>query len=262
MHVIQLNVRGGVPAAIDTVFGKVLLPNALVPPWLTEGMAVLHESGPGHGRNASALFDMYARAMVLEGGLFSLPEVSNQPLDWPLGNMWYLLGGRFLSFLHERSGAEGLRDFLAAQGRYVWPFAIGVVAEDTLGGKDFPALWGEFGRALAERYEAQMAEVRPLAGDRAGAGSPGAGRASSTRAGRRTAPSSPTGIAASTARRGSGGPRPPGRTWGSPPRSPPTGPSRSSRPPRPSSPSRITTGTTGCGATSGGWTSPPGAGSA
>lgn len=160
VHVIQMNVRGGVPAALDTVFGKILVPNAMVPPWLTEGMAVLHESGPGHGRNASALFDMYARAIVLEGGLFPLSEVSNQPLDWPLGNLWYLLGGRFLSFLHERAGAEGLRAFLAEQGRFVWPFAIGVVAEDTLGGKDFRSLWGEFGEALAARYEAQMAEVR------------------------------------------------------------------------------------------------------
>ena len=160
VHVIQMNVRGGVPAAVDLVLGKVLVPNAMVPPWLTEGMAVLHESGPGHGRNASALFDMYARAIVLEGGLFPLSEVSNPPLDWPLGNMWYLLGGRFLSFLHERSGAEGLRAFLAEQGRFVWPFAIGVVAEDTLGGQDFPALWSEFGRALRDRYEAQMVEIR------------------------------------------------------------------------------------------------------
>ena len=160
VHVLQMNVRGGVPAALDAIFGKILVPNAMVPPWLTEGMAVLHESGAGHGRNASALFDMYARAIVLEGGLFPLSEVSNPPLDWPLGNMWYLLGGRFLSFLHERSGSEGLRAFLAEQGRFVWPFAIGVVAEDTLGGQDFRALWGEFGKALRDRYEAQMAEIR------------------------------------------------------------------------------------------------------
>jgi len=160
VHVIQVNVRGGVPAFLDSVFGKVLLPNGFVPPWITEGMAVLHESSPGHGRNASALFDMYARAMVLEGGLFPLHEVSNPPLDWPLGNMWYLLGGRFLSFLQERSGAGGLRDFMAEQGRWVWPFAIGVVAENTLGGQDFQTLWGEFGLALRARYEAQMARVR------------------------------------------------------------------------------------------------------
>jgi Tol biopolymer transport system component len=160
VHVVHINVRGGVPAFLDGIFGKVLVPNGMVPPWLTEGMAVLHESAPGHGRNASALFDMYARAMVLEGGLFPLHEVSNPPLDWPLGNMWYLLGGRFLSFLHERSGSSGLRDFVAEQGRWVWPFAIGVVAEDTLGGQDFQALWGEFAGALRTRYEGQLARIR------------------------------------------------------------------------------------------------------
>ncbi|HET8733609.1 MAG TPA: hypothetical protein VFM45_07555, partial [Anaeromyxobacteraceae bacterium] len=160
VHVVQMNVRGGVPAAVDAILGKVLVPNAMVPPWLTEGMAVLHESGEGHGRNASALFDMYARAMVVEGGVFPLPVVSNPPLDWPLGNVWYLLGGRFLSFIRERSGDAGLRDFLAAQGRYVWPYAIGVPAEETLGGKDFRALWGEFSQALQARYEAQLAAIR------------------------------------------------------------------------------------------------------
>lgn len=160
VHVMQINVRSGVPGFLDSVFGKILLPNGFVPPWLSEGMAVLHESGPGHGRNASALFDMYARAMVLEGGLFPLHEVSNPPLDWPLGNMWYLLGGRFLSFLHERSGPSGLYDFTAAQGRWVWPFAIGVVAEETLGGQDFQALWSEFDQALTTRYQAQVARIR------------------------------------------------------------------------------------------------------
>jgi hypothetical protein len=98
--------------------------------------------------------------MVMEVGIPPLPVVSNQPLEWPLGNVWYQLGGRFLSFLHERSGAEGLRAFLAEQGRWVWPFAIGVVAEETLGGKDFSALWREFGASLRLRYDAQLAAVR------------------------------------------------------------------------------------------------------
>jgi len=160
VHILQLDTVEGVPAVIAKIFGKVWMPNALVPPWLTEGMAVLHESAPGHGRNASALFDMYARAMVVEGGLFPLPEASNPPLDWPLGNAWYLLGGRLLSFLYERHGAAALSDFTHEQGAWVWPFAIGVVAEQTLGGEDFLTQWGEFSRALGERHAAQLAEIR------------------------------------------------------------------------------------------------------
>ena len=160
VHILQLDTVEGVPAALAAVLGKVWLPNALVPPWLTEGMAVLHESGPGHGRNASALFDMYARAIVLEGGLWPLHLASNPPLDWPLGNAWYLLGGRFLSFLAERHGTQALAAFTHEQGAWVWPFATGVVAEHTLGGEDFRTQWGEFSRALEARYAAQLAEIR------------------------------------------------------------------------------------------------------
>ncbi len=160
VHILHLGRVSKVPSWIDTVLGPVWLPNAMVPPWLTEGMAVLHESAPGHGRNASALFDMYARAMVTEGGLFSLPEVSNIPLDWPLGDMWYLLGGRFLSFLYERYGPDALSGFVDEQGAWVWPFAIGVVAEHHFGEKDFRALWGEFSRQLEARYAAQLSAVR------------------------------------------------------------------------------------------------------
>jgi len=159
-HILHLGRVSGVPSLIDAVFGRIWLPNAVLPSWLTEGMAVLHESGPGHGRNPSALFDMYARAMVLGGGIFPLPEVSNQPLDWPLGDQWYLLGGHFLSFLYERYGPEAIRGFVDEQGAWLWPFAIGVVAEHHFGGKDFATLWSEFSRTLEIRYAAQLAEVR------------------------------------------------------------------------------------------------------
>jgi hypothetical protein len=160
VHILQLDTVEGVPAVLAGILGKVWLPNALVPPWLTEGMAVLHESGPGHGRNASALFDMYARAIAVEGGLWPLHLASNPPLDWPLGNAWYLLGGRFLSFLAERHGTAALSAFTHEQGAWVWPFAIGVVAEHTLGGEDFLTQWGEFSRALEARYAEQLAEIR------------------------------------------------------------------------------------------------------
>lgn len=159
-HILHLNVTGGVPAFVNGIFGKILVPNAFVPRWMIEGVPVLHESGPGHGRNASSLFDMWTRAMVTQGGLFPLPEVSNPPLDWPLGNMWYQLGGRFLSFLHSSEGAPALRSFFVEQGRWVWPFAIGVVAEETFGGKDVEDLWSAFDRSLQERYGAQLAAIR------------------------------------------------------------------------------------------------------
>ena len=159
-HILHLDTVAGVPAVVNAVLGKLWVPNALVPPWLIEGMAVLHEDAPGWGRNSSALFDMYARAMVVEGGLFRLEVASNQPLEWPLGNTWYLLGGRFLAWIEARGGPGALPDFIHDQAAWVWPYAVGVVAERHLGGQDFRALWGEFGRDLEMRYQAQLDSIR------------------------------------------------------------------------------------------------------
>ncbi len=167
-HILHLDTVGGLPALFDAVFGKVLAPSAMGPPWVTEGLAVLHESGPGAGRNESALFDAFARAQVLErGGLPGIDVVSSQPLDWPLGSLWYLLGGRFFAFLQDRHGASALRDFAQDQGSRIWPYSLNGLAEAHFG-RSFDDLWADFGAALRARYREQVrvAGERPLTGAR------------------------------------------------------------------------------------------------
>lgn len=159
-HILHLDTVEGVPAFLNAVFGKILVPNGFTPSWLIEGIAVLHESPPGHGRNSSALFDMYARAIVVEGGLFALDDTSNPPLDWPLGSIPYLLGGRFLAFLQERHGDPAIAALTHDQAAQVWPYALGTMAERHLGGSAFDDLWKEFEASLRQRYESQLAEVR------------------------------------------------------------------------------------------------------
>jgi len=163
-HVLHLDTVGGLPALFDAIFGKLLAPSGMGPPWITEGFAVLHESGPGAGRNDSALFDAWARALVLErGGLPGIDVVSSQPLDWPLGSLWYLLGGRFLAFLQDRYGAAAMRAFAQDQGSRVWPYALNTLAEAHFG-RSFDALWADFGASLRVRYREQLlaAGTRPL----------------------------------------------------------------------------------------------------
>ena len=106
-----------------------------------------------------------------------------------------------------RSGPEALADFTNDQAGWVWPWAVGVVAVRHLGGRDFRALWGEFGRDLTFHGGIDMqrllphgtpkqvrAEVRVLA-------PVSVGRASS----------SPRAIACSTC--SALGPGPPGSSW-------------------------------------------------
>ncbi|HET7825851.1 MAG TPA: hypothetical protein VFK90_10975, partial [Anaeromyxobacter sp.] len=148
-HILHLDRVGGLPDAFNAVFGKLWTPNAFLPSLFIEGLAVTNESegDPTAGRNGSALFDMYARAVALEEPFPRLDQASNQFLEWPTGNVPYLLGGRFMAFLQARFGAEAVAGFSGAQGAAVWPWAPSWTGARWFGGKDFPKLWDEYAKA-------------------------------------------------------------------------------------------------------------------
>ena len=162
VHILHLDNIGGLPALFNELFGKLWPPNGLTPGWMIEGIAVAHEApaGSGAGRNDSALFDMFQRALVVEPpGLPSLAQASNPFLEWPRGNVPYLLGGRFMAFLERRSGAAAMRSFVADQGSQAWPWAPSWASQRWFGA-DLPTLWGLFAAELRTGYAAQLAEVR------------------------------------------------------------------------------------------------------
>jgi hypothetical protein len=162
VHILQLDQTGGVPRAFNRVFGKLWLPNGLLPAWVVEGIAVLNESAgdPATGRNASALYDMYARALVTEPPGFPSLRVATHPsLDWPVGAVPYLLGGKLMELIQQRRGERAIPAFVAEQGTRVWPWSPSWAGQRAFG-KEFSALWDDLRDALAERYGRQLAEVR------------------------------------------------------------------------------------------------------
>jgi len=165
-HILHLDHVGGFPALVNSVFGKLWPPNGLTPSFLIEGLAVLNESegDPGAGRNGSALYDMEARALALDGPFPRLDEASNPFLRWPLGDVPYLLGGRFMGFLEARYGPGPIAGFVAEQGSLVWPYAPSWAGRRWFGGKDFATLWAEYSdteRAYAEGKRAYV-RTRPV----------------------------------------------------------------------------------------------------
>jgi len=162
VHILHLDRVGGLPRFFNRVFGKLWIPNGLSPPWLVEGMAVLHEAGgdPAAGRNAGARFDMYARALVVEPpGFPSLRLATHPSLDWPTGDVPYLLGGKLLELIRRRRGDAAIAAFSADQGSRIWPWAPSFAAERAFGA-DFPTLWNDLRVELSARYAQQLAEVR------------------------------------------------------------------------------------------------------
>ena len=82
-HVLHLDIAKGLPSLVNAAFGKVLIPNAYAPAWLTEGLATYEESNLSNaGRLRSSQFDMWLRESVLAEP-FSIDEVSNTPMKWP-----------------------------------------------------------------------------------------------------------------------------------------------------------------------------------
>lgn len=161
-HILHLDDVGGIPAAANRIFGKIWVPNGLVPAWITEGLAVVNESGGDRaaGRNGSALFDMYARALATDGPFPGLDQVSNPFPDWPVGNVPYLLGGRFMGFLQARYGPDAIAGFAADQGARVWPYSPSGTGRRWLGDRTFPELWAEYAQAERAHAEGLRAWVR------------------------------------------------------------------------------------------------------
>ena len=159
VHILHLDTVEGWPAIVNSVFGKILTPSGFSPPFIVEGLAVLHEGGGDGGRNANAIFDMYLRALTVEGAFPRLDEVVAQPLAWPHGSMPYLLGGRFFAFVNARSGPEAITAFSKDQGSQLWPYRFDTLAERHLGA-DVETLWREFEASIRGQADAQLATVR------------------------------------------------------------------------------------------------------
>ena len=162
VHILQLDTASGVPGIFNRIFGKLWLPNGLLPAWVIEGIAVLNESAgdPETGRNASALYDMYARALVTEPpGFPTLRAATHPSLDWPVGDVPYLLGGKLMEILQQERGDRAIPAFIADQGSQVWPWAPSWAGRRAFG-KEFSALWDGLRGALTARYNRQILEVR------------------------------------------------------------------------------------------------------
>jgi Tol biopolymer transport system component len=159
-HVLHLDHVWGLPAVVNTIFGKVLTPAQYYPRWFLEGLAVVQESRrTSAGRLRSTMFDMWLRMDVLEGQMLRLEEITNDPRRFPYGHIRYLYGSRFLGWIVGRFGEEALERVIADSARQIIPYGINRSLLRATG-KDYPTLYREFGRAMRRQYGAQARAIR------------------------------------------------------------------------------------------------------
>ena len=158
-HILHTDAIGGVPAIVNRLFGKTLVPNQAQPRWVLEGLAVLEETAhTGGGRLRSSIFEMYLRADVLAGNLAGLDQMSHQPRRWPQGNLWYLYGSSFLSFIVDTYGEETMRQVVRDYGARLAPFAINRSVRRATG-RTYEELYEGWTTTLGERFARQVQAV-------------------------------------------------------------------------------------------------------
>ncbi len=161
-HILHTDNISGAPALVNAVLGKSMAPNQVQPRWILEGLAVLEESRrTSGGRNRSSLFDMYLRADVLSGRVARLDQVSHLPRRWPSGNLWYLYGSRFLTWISEVYGEHVMRAVSADYGHLLLPWGLNRSVRRATGNTydkqhDGPALYDGWRAHLSRKYAAQL----------------------------------------------------------------------------------------------------------
>lgn len=166
-HIVHLDTIGGIPAGVNSVFGKIWSPNQIQPRWFIEGIAVYTESRQtSGGRVRNALIDMYLRADVLADKLLSIDELSSGTRRFPGGELQWSYGGRFLDYIARHHGSEALAAMSREYGARLVPYALNLTAKHATG-KDFLALWEGWKAeeeaktlALLEKIEREGGEVK------------------------------------------------------------------------------------------------------
>ncbi len=169
-HVMHLDNIGGLPRIVNEIFGKIWAPNVLQPRWIIEGIATYLESGlTAGGRLRSTQYEMYMRMAVLENKVLHFDTLNNRTDYWPHGDIWYLYGSRFVSWLVDRYGEDIITEMSEWYGRRAIPFSVNRMAKGLTGQtfRELYELWIEdmrqhYGEIEAEVIDAGLAQGQRL----------------------------------------------------------------------------------------------------
>jgi hypothetical protein len=158
-HILHLDTISGLPKVVNSVMGRIWVPNQLQPRWFIEGLAVYQETRrTAGGRIRGAMFDMALRMHVLQGRFLRLDQITSNTRIYPRGTVPYLYGAHFVRFIADRYGEAALTKISHGYGGTPVPYALNRVAKRVLG-KNYEQLYKEFGRYVKRRYTLQKREV-------------------------------------------------------------------------------------------------------
>lgn len=134
-HILNMYPAHGMYVPLKWIFGSVIRPNAVLPKWYLEGLAVNNESRlTDHGRLRTSETQAQARALVLGNRLRqeSLPDINEQDLTtWPYGSRPYLFGGWWWNQVQSEHGEAVIETWNQNFARRIPFFLNGPMEEQT-----------------------------------------------------------------------------------------------------------------------------------
>lgn len=159
-HLLQMSMASGPAGLLRRVFGKVVMPNALLPAWLTEGYAIWNETRFSQsGRLRSSEHDTYLRAAARSQVLLPIDRCNSYDLQrYPAGNAPYLYGSRFMASIAEQD--SGIWDRYNLSHSTLLPFMEDFHARRTLK-RRFAPLWQEWQQLATAHSESIARQLNP-----------------------------------------------------------------------------------------------------
>lgn len=158
-HILHIDHLHGIPAIVNALLGKTLVPNQYQPRWILEGLATYHETArTSGGRLRNPMWNMFLRADVREGNVATIDQMSHFVRRYPQGNLAYLYGSSFIQFIAETYGEGALRKMAHEYGAGVIPWGINRAIRRATG-QTFNDMYPAWIASLRREFDAQIADV-------------------------------------------------------------------------------------------------------
>lgn len=156
-HIFHLDRASGLWRLGRTIFGRhpAMFPNAYLPSWIVEGLAVYYESRvTGAGRLEGSEHYMLARAASEAGRLPRIGELSRATSKFPGGAGVYAYGSLIIDYLARTRGPEKIPQFVDRTSRVIWPLSINAKAKGVFG-ISFENAWRDWRDSLQRASKSQ-----------------------------------------------------------------------------------------------------------
>jgi hypothetical protein len=141
-------IRSGIPGTINKVFGDIISPNVILPPWAEAGICNLLYSFYA-GREIQ---DPFESALFHAGPVPDLDLISHHPQIWPGYHGYSIYGKPFILWLYREFGWAKILEFLQEHGHGIIPIEIDLKALKVFG-KTGAGLWRDFQRRFQTRND-------------------------------------------------------------------------------------------------------------